>query len=100
MARTIRDANLGSRTARTALTAGDKPHYRAIDEGLHLGYRRNKNSGKWVLRRYIGDERYSVETIGVADDTLDADGVTILSFNQAQALARARFIELQRTTED
>jgi len=42
------------------------------------------------MRRYIGDERYSVETIGVADDLADADGVAVLTFFQAQSVARNR----------
>jgi integrase len=43
---------------------------------------------KWVVRRYIGGEKYIVETIGAADDVQDADGKMILNFNQAQAKAR------------
>lgn len=96
MARTVRDAKLESRTARGALKPSGKPYYRAIDEGLHLGYRRGARAGKWVMRRYVGDQSYSVEVIGTADDTLDADGAEILSFAQAQAIARTRFIEERR----
>ena len=40
------------------------------------------------MRRYVGDEKYIVETIATADDFSDADGVDILSFYQAQARAR------------
>jgi integrase len=96
MARTVRDAKLETRTARAALKASGKPYYRAIDEGLHLGYRKGKTGGKWVFRRYIGDQSYAVETIGNADDTLDADGAIILSFAQAQSEARKRFTEAKR----
>jgi integrase len=96
MARTVRDAKLETRTARSALKPAGKPYYRAIDEGLHLGYRKGKTGGKWVVRRYIGDQSYEVATIGTADDTLDADGAVILSFAQAQAEARKRFTEGKR----
>jgi hypothetical protein len=48
-------------------------------------------SGKWALRRYVGDQAYVVETIGIADDFDDADGVAILNFSQAQRKARHRF---------
>ena len=96
MARTVRDANLGTRTSRAALKVSDKPYYRAIDEGLHLGYRRNKTGGKWVMRWYVGDQTYKVETIASADDTLDADGAEFLTFSQAQAIARTRFVETRR----
>ena len=96
MARTVRDVSLGTRTARLQLAVSSKPYYRAIDEGLHLGYRRNKVGGKWVMRWYTGDQTYKVETIGSADDTLDADGAEFLSFSKAQALARSRFVEARR----
>ncbi len=96
MARTLRDARLETRTARAALKPAGKPYYRAIDEGLHLGYRKGKTSGKWVMRRYIGGQSYAVRTLGAADDTIDADGETILSFAQAQARARAAFVEAER----
>lgn len=96
MARTVRDAKLESRTARLALKPSGKPYYRAIDEGLHIGYRKGQTGGKWVLRRYAGDQKYVVETIATADDTLDPDGAVVLSFAQAQAEARKRFTEAKR----
>ena len=96
MARTVRDAKLESRTARQALKAAGKPYYRSIDEGLHLGYRKGVRGGKWVMRRYVGDQSYIVEVIGAADDTIDPDGAEILSFAQAQAIARTRFVEARR----
>jgi integrase len=96
MARTVRDAKLETRTARAALKAAGKPYYRSIDEGLHLGYRKGTRGGKWVMRRYVGDQSYVVEVIGTADDTLDPDGAEILSFAQAQTIARTRFVEERR----
>jgi integrase len=94
MARTVRDANLESRTARGRLKARGKPYFRALEPGLHLGYRKPlSGAGKWLARHYIGDERYEVETIGVADDFSDPDGVAILSFSQAQTLARSRMVD-------
>ncbi len=96
MARTLRDQRLQTRTAREALKPSGKPYYRAIEAGLHLGYRKGQTGGKWVMRRYLGDQTYTVEVIGTADDTLDADGEIILNFSQAQKLARQRFIEQER----
>jgi integrase len=93
MARTIRDALLDTRTARSRLKARGKPYWRGLEPGLHLGYRRpTTGAGKWVARHYIGTERYEIETIGVADDFSDPDGVVILSFHQAQTLARSRMV--------
>ena len=93
MARTVRDAKLESRTARSVLAVRGKPYYRAIDPGLHLGYRKGRAGGRWVVRRYVGDQDYKVETLdGIADDRQDADGVAVLSFAQAQAKARELYL--------
>jgi integrase len=98
MARTVRDAKLETRTARAALKPSGKPYFRAIDEGLHLGYRKGQTAGKWVMRSYVGDQSYKLEPIGTADDTIDADGTAILSFAQAQTIARNRFVESKRVS--
>jgi integrase len=93
MARTVRDASLDTRTARGRLKARGKPYFRTLEPGLHLGYRRPVSGpGKWVARHYIGDQNYEVETLATADDFSDADGVAILSFPQAQVLARSRMV--------
>lgn len=89
MTRAVKDAKLSSRTARAALPRSSTPYYRAIDPGLHLGYRQGRAGGKWLVRWYVGDGKYKVETIGTADDHVDADGEVILDFRQAQAKARA-----------
>lgn len=94
MARTVRDANLETRTARGRLKPSGKPYWRALDPGLHLGYRKGKTGGKWVLRRYDGS--YTVETIGTADDKDDADGVAVVDYVQAQQKARERHKALYR----
>jgi integrase len=98
MARTLKDTSLDTRAARTRLTPRGKPYYRTIEEGLHLGYRKPRGrkgkpavSGKWVMRRYVGEQAYVVDVIGVADDYADADGVAILNFSQAQNKARDLF---------
>jgi integrase len=93
VARTLRDASLESRTARGRLKARGKPYYRAIEPGLHLGYRKPLSGpGKWIARHYVGDQAYQVEVIGTADDYSDADGVAVLSYRQAQAKARERMV--------
>ncbi len=100
MARTVRDANLDSRTARARLKARGKPYYRAVDRGLHLGYRKGKNGGTWVLRWYVGEQEYRVQRLeGRPDDIDDANGSEVLSFSQAQALARAQYVKLERTAK-
>lgn len=94
MARTTRDANLETRTARGRLAVRGKPYYRSLEPGLHLGYRKHKaGAGKWVVRLYNGEEKYTVETIGTADDFSDADGVAIIDFKQAQTKARTLLVQ-------
>lgn len=90
MAKTIRDTRLDTRAARARLSARGKPYWRAVDPGTHLGYRKGKTGGKWLVRWYAGDGRYQEEAIGPTDDGADPDGIGILSFAQAQAQARQR----------
>ena len=101
MARTIRDASLELRAARSRLRPRGKPYYRAVQEGLHLGYRKPKGrlraGGKWVVRLYTGNQTYEVETIAVADDFSDADGLWVLDYGQAQVRARQMGVERART---
>ena len=69
MARIIKDVALETRAARERLKPRGKPYYRIIEEGLHLGYRKPRSgAGKWVLRHYVGDQSYTVETLAPADD--------------------------------
>lgn len=95
MARTVNDAKLGSRSAREKLAIRSKPYWRAIDPGLHLGYRKAKSGGRWVARWYEGAGRYKEVGIGIADDREDAGEHsealgTVLTFAQAQAAARKK----------
>lgn len=91
MARTVKDANLSTRTARANLPPRKRPHYRLILQGLHLGYYRGTRTGSWSVRHFIGEGRYEETKLGTADDVADADGIGILTFGQAQERARAWF---------
>jgi integrase len=100
MARIVRDTLLDSRTARSRLKPRGKPYWRSLEPKLHLGFRKPRGrkgkpagGGAWVARYYVGKQHYVTEAIGTADDLSDADGVTILSFAQAQAVARKRMSE-------
>ncbi|MGY2053078.1 tyrosine-type recombinase/integrase [Methylobacterium sp. JK268] len=95
MAKRVRDAVLDSPTARAKLKAQPKPYFRAIDRGLHLGYRKGKSGGTWLARRYLGKERYSTEALGRADDRQAANGTTVLTFHQAQDRARQKVREAE-----
>jgi integrase len=89
MAGTVKHAKLDSRTARNRLKRGRQPHWWALVPGkIHLGYQcwKGKPAGRWVLRRYIKG-KYQVTTFALADDAAQADGVNVLSFEQAEAKA-------------
>jgi integrase len=99
MARRTPDARLENRESRSRLASRGKPHYRLLEPGLHIGYRKLKGrkgrpavAGTWVARHYVGGQSYVLEKIGAADDFSDADGTIILSFAQAQDKARARMV--------
>jgi integrase len=89
MARTVRDANIGTRNARMALQARPEPYWRIIEGGLALGYRRNRTGGVWLCRRWNSETRRYVEhALGASDDLQDADGISVHSFTEAQNAAR------------
>jgi integrase len=87
MTRHVRNARLDSRSARLKLK-DDNIHRQSLGGKLHLGYRQGKGAGVWIARRYLGDGKYTTETIGEADDLADANGDTVLNFDQAQKKAR------------
>jgi len=89
MARLVNNVNIASRSARTRLAPAGNPYWHAIDAGLHLGYRKGKQAGRWVVRLYdANNHEYLRLTIATADDKGPADGRDVLDFRQAQDAAR------------
>ncbi|HEV2624885.1 MAG TPA: hypothetical protein VGV62_07165 [Xanthobacteraceae bacterium] len=88
MPRSARKTSLETRTARLANKVRHAPYFVKIAKGPHLGYYRGAVSGSWVARRYCGEGTYENAALGGADDTLDADGITVLDYWQAQAAAK------------
>ena len=82
MAKVLSEARLTTRNARAALCAG--LHWRAIDPEIHLGYRKGRRGGRWLVRWYAGHQKYRQEALGVADDMLD---VGTLSYEAAYKAA-------------
>jgi hypothetical protein len=64
-----------------------------IEVGHALGYRRGREVGTWIARRY--DPSQTPDTcflaLGAADDHLDADGAQVLNYSQAMEAARRWF---------
>lgn len=96
MARKVRDAGLETINARRRLKVQGKPYWKAMDQGLHLGYRKHSKGGSWVARRLNEQGKYNETGLGTADDSQDAEGVTVLNFTQAQEAARKWFLEETR----
>jgi integrase len=93
VAKRVQEVALNSRTARMKLAPRHKPYFRLMADGIHIGYRRSTVTGRagtWLVRRYLTAGHYATELLGTADDTPDmpADGVDVLTFDQAQSAAR------------
>ena len=84
MARTVKDATLESRKGRDRLAVGRR-HWRNIRKGLAVGYYKVKDGagGTWLVRWLMPDGRYTIQSLGVADDHQDATGTDVLDFGQA-----------------
>lgn len=68
MAKTLNEAKIAGRTDRKRLPVGG-PYWRGIDPDVHLGYRKGKRGGVWLVRWRHG-EGYRQRKLGTADDEL------------------------------
>ena len=91
MARTVRNPKIDTRSARTKLAERREPYWTVISAGNALGYRRGAKGGTWIAKFRDDDGKRHLESLGAADDARDADGLSVLSFSQAQERARAWF---------
>lgn len=81
MAGALKAAALTTRNARTKLAEQARPHWFPIDADTHLGYRKGKRAGVWVVRWAIGKGAYKQASVGTADDEIS---VGTLNFDQAK----------------
>jgi integrase len=88
MARSIRSAQLETRTARLKLPITTDPSFVKVGDGIALGYRRNRTDGAWVARVADGSGRNARRNLAIADDYQEADGQRVLSYWQAVDAAR------------
>jgi len=87
MATSSRKSSLETRTARAKIKPG-KRVYASVSKSLALGYYRGKNGGTWCLREGLPGNKYATKNIGIADDHREADGITVLTYFQAQEKVR------------
>jgi integrase len=98
MAHSVRDPRLQTRAARLKLpstvrrkngtTGQADPVYVRVAQGVSLGYRRNQTGGAWVMRAFDGTGGRITRNVGTADDFAEADGESVLTFDQAADAAR------------
>lgn len=67
MAKTLKEAPITTRNARSNLPPG--LHWRGLDTEVHLGYRKGKRGGVWLVRWRHG-KGYRQTSVGTADDTI------------------------------
>ncbi|WP_274627595.1 tyrosine-type recombinase/integrase [Arvimicrobium flavum] len=82
MAKTLTESALTTRSSRSKLSDG--VHWRRVDATIHLGYRKSKRDGRWIVRWREG-VGYKQTPLGIADDVV-AEGN--LSFDAAEIAAR------------
>ena len=83
MANTLTEAQITTAKARSRLGLG--VHWRRLDTEAHLGYRKGKRSGVWLVRwrnHYDGAD-YRQAPIGIANDINDKPAEGTLTFDQA-----------------
>lgn len=82
MGRVLKESTITTRNARANLPVG--LHWRGIDTEVHLGYRKKKRGGSWLVRWRV-ESGYRQAQVGAADDAL-AEGT--LSYEAAVRSAR------------
>jgi len=87
MARIVRNTKLDTRNARVGLKLRKSPYWAPLSPGFALGYRKAPKGGVWLSKLVTPSSRQET-TLGPADDALDADGLHIFSYAQAQEKAR------------
>jgi len=100
MARVSRNPKRASREARSKLPARRVPHWIKLGSGRALGYRKTGTArGFWIAKhrdKASGNRRH--ESLGAADEAMDADGLEVFNYEQACKLAYAFFEKAARRT--
>lgn len=87
-------------TSRVGLERRTAPYWCYLGKGQQLGYRKGTTGGFWLARfTDLKTLKKIQESIGVADDEIEADGEEVLTFDQAANKARAWFEDLPKKAE-
>ncbi|MBH5397910.1 hypothetical protein HZZ13_08905 [Bradyrhizobium sp. CNPSo 4010] len=88
--------SLRTKTKRLQLERRKKPYFMNTAPGISLGYRRLELAGSWCVRAADGAGNSWLRGIdAIADDYEDANGDTVLTFEQAIERAKERARGLQ-----
>lgn len=82
MGKVLGESPITTRNARASLPDG--LHWRRIDADVHLGYRKSKRAGSWLVRWRVG-QGYRQAGLGTADDAIKEGN---LSYDSALKAAR------------
>lgn len=93
-ARTVRNAKIDTRSARAKLSERREPYWTVVARGCAVGYRRGAKGGTWVARWRDPAGKHHYRALGAADDALDANDDSVLSYGQTQARARRWFAQM------
>ena len=80
MGKRLNEAPVTTKNARSGLAPG--LYWRGIDPDVHLGYRKSRRGGGWIVRWRHG-AGYKQAPLATADDALERDGAHVLSYAQA-----------------
>jgi integrase len=92
MARRIRSHKLETRANRLRLAIQKQPYYVGLARGLRLGYRRCKTDGTWSTLT-----KHGLRRLAFADDYSDANGHTVLTYDQVVSRARTEIFGQDET---
>jgi integrase len=97
MARSVRNFKIDTRSARAKCEVRREPQWAKLSTGRYVGYRRtSRGVGTWIARFRDDEGRQHYRALGAADDAVEADNQSILTFNQAQEHARIYFESIVR----
>jgi integrase len=89
MGRKRRSVRLQTKDARRALPVAHAPYWFEVRPLLHIGFRKGRRSSTWLLRENIGGKQYKRRVGNADDENVDADHVTVLSFEDVLKVATA-----------
>jgi hypothetical protein len=89
------EAKIDTRSARRRLAIRREPYWRKMGRDRHLGYRKSDTEGTWIARYRDHTQQRQYQALGPADDVREANGTSVLSFEQAQERARDWFAQIE-----